>query len=48
MARVPVSRELAQVVTVRDGLAAKIVGYADRAQALEAAGLAGESARSVP
>jgi ketosteroid isomerase-like protein len=36
---VPVSRELAQVVTVRDGLATKIVGYDDRAEALEAAGL---------
>jgi ketosteroid isomerase-like protein len=36
---VPVSRELAQVVTVRDGRATKIVGYDDRTKALADAGL---------
>jgi ketosteroid isomerase-like protein len=36
---VPVSRELAQIATVRNGRVTKIVGYPDRGDALEAAGL---------
>ena len=41
---IPVSREIAQVVTVRDGRVAKIVGYVDREEALEAAGLSRQAA----
>jgi ketosteroid isomerase-like protein len=36
---VPVDMELAHVVTIRDGKAARTVEYFDRAEALEAAGL---------
>ena len=36
---IEVSRKLAQVATVRDGRVTKIVGYDDRAKALEAVGL---------
>jgi ketosteroid isomerase-like protein len=36
---IEVSREIAQVFTVRDGLVAKVVGYDDRSKALEAVGL---------
>jgi ketosteroid isomerase-like protein len=43
---VPVSRELAQVVTVRNGRATKIVGHTDRAEALEAAGLSRDVANA--
>ena len=36
---IEVARQLAQVATVREGRVIKIVGYDDRAQALEAAGV---------
>jgi ketosteroid isomerase-like protein len=36
---VPVDMELAHVITIRDGKAARTVEYFDRAEALEAAGL---------
>jgi ketosteroid isomerase-like protein len=41
---IEVSRKLAQVCTVRDGQVIKIVGYDNRAQALEAARLSGQDA----
>jgi ketosteroid isomerase-like protein len=43
---IEVSRQLAQVATVRDGQVIKIVGYDDRAQALAAAGLSEQDARA--
>jgi ketosteroid isomerase-like protein len=36
---IPVSRELAQVYTVKNGRVVRVVGYDDRGKALEAAGL---------
>jgi ketosteroid isomerase-like protein len=43
---IEVSRKLAQVCTVRDGQVIKIVGYDDRAQALEAVGLSEQDAHA--
>jgi uncharacterized protein len=40
---IEVSREMAQVFTVRDGMVVKVVGYADRRAALEAVGLSDEA-----
>ena len=40
---IPVSREIAQVFTVREGRVTKIVGYSDRAKALSDAGLSGSA-----
>ncbi len=37
---IPIDMELAQLYTMRDGKAAKMVEYMDRGEALEAAGLA--------
>jgi ketosteroid isomerase-like protein len=39
--RVPIEMELAHVITLRDGKWARTVEYADKADALEAAGLSG-------
>ena len=43
---IEVSRKLAQVCTVRDGQVIKLVGYDNRAQALEAAGLSEQDAHA--
>jgi ketosteroid isomerase-like protein len=41
-----VSRKLAQVVTVRNGLVTEIVGYDDRVEALESVGLSEQDAHA--
>ena len=41
-----VSRKIAQIATVREGRVIKIVGYDNRAKALEAAGLSEQDARA--
>jgi ketosteroid isomerase-like protein len=38
---VPMEMEIAHVITMRDGRAARLVEYFDRAEALEAAGMSG-------
>jgi ketosteroid isomerase-like protein len=43
---IAVSRKLAQVATVRNGRVTKIVGYDDRAKALEAVGLSEQDAHA--
>ena len=43
---IAVSRKLAQVATVRNGRVTKIVGYDDRAKALEAVGLSEQDAQA--
>ena len=43
---VEVSRQLAQVATVRDGQVVKLVGYANRTKALEAVGLSEQDAHA--
>jgi ketosteroid isomerase-like protein len=43
---IEVSRKIAQVCTVRDGQVIKIVGFDNRAQALEAAGLSEQDAHA--
>jgi uncharacterized protein len=42
----PIDMELAHVYTLRDGKAARLVEYTDRAEALEAAGLSDHDARA--
>jgi ketosteroid isomerase-like protein len=43
---IPVSRELAQVYTVKNGRVVQVIGYDDRAKALEAAGLSAQDAHA--
>jgi ketosteroid isomerase-like protein len=43
---IAVSRELAQVYTVKDGRVVQVIGYDDRAKALEAAGLSAQDAHA--